>query len=127
MLVATLSAFSTYFCMYAFRKPFSAATFEGLLLWGVELKTCLIASQVIGYTLSKFLGIRFCSEVTRQWRSRALIGCIVVAEAALLLFAVLPNNLKVVAIFINGLPLGMVWGLVCWYLEGRRTSEMLLA
>ena len=52
MLVATLSAFSTYFCMYAFRKPFSAATFEGLLLWGVELKTCLIASQVIGYTLS---------------------------------------------------------------------------
>ena len=127
MLVATLSAFSTYFCMYAFRKPFSAATFEGLLLWGVELKTCLIASQVIGYTLSKFLGIRFCSEVTRQWRSRALIGCIVVAQAALLLFAVLPNNLKVVAIFINGLPLGMVWGLVCWYLEGRRTSEMLLA
>ena len=128
MLIATLSAFSTYFCMYAFRKPFSAATFDGLLFLGsLELKTTLLTSQIIGYTISKFLGIRFCSEITRQWRSRALIGCIVVAEAALLLFAVLPNNLKVVAILINGLPLGMVWGLVCWYLEGRRTSEMLLA
>ena len=43
------------------------------------------------------------------------------------MFAVLPNNLKVVAILLNGLPPGMVWGLVVWYLEGRRTSEMLLA
>src|SRR5262249_25364721 len=31
------------------------------------------------------------------------------------------------AIFLNGLPLGMVWGLVVSYLEGRRTSEILLA
>ena len=31
------------------------------------------------------------------------------------------------AIFCNGLPLGMVWGLVVWYLEGRLTSELLLA
>ena len=32
----------------------------------------------------------------------------------------------VAAIFLNGLPLGMVWGLVILYLEGRRTSELLL-
>ena len=31
------------------------------------------------------------------------------------------------AIFFNGLPLGMVWGLVVWYLEGRQKSESLLA
>ena len=53
-----------------------------------------------------------------------LIHC---AETALVLFAVLPPDLKVLAIFCNGLPLGMVWGLVVWYLEGRRTSELLLA
>ena len=47
--------------------------------------------------------------------------------AALLLFAILPDNLRLVAIFLNGLPLGMVWGLVVWYLEGRRKSELLLA
>ena len=56
-----------------------------------------------------------------------LIAMILVAHFALLLFAVLPNNLKVAAIFLNGLPLGMVWGLVVRYLEGRRTSELLLA
>ena len=31
------------------------------------------------------------------------------------------------AIFLNGLPLGMVWGLVVGFLEGRRTSDLLLA
>ena len=39
----------------------------------------------------------------------------------------LPENLKVVAIFFNGLPLGMVWGLVSRYLEGRKTAELLFA
>ena len=56
-----------------------------------------------------------------------LLMCVLMAEVALLFFAVSPNEWKVVAIFINGLPLGMVWGLVVWYLEGRRTSELLLA
>jgi hypothetical protein len=27
-VIAALAAFSTYSCMYAFRKPFTAATFE---------------------------------------------------------------------------------------------------
>ncbi len=129
MSFATASAFSTYFCMYAFRKPFSAATYEGLqfLGTGVGLKTAFVVSQIVGYALSKVIGIKVCSEVTRDYRSRMLVAMIVIAEGALLLFAVLPNNLKVVAILLNGLPLGMVWGLVVWYLEGRRTSEMLLA
>ena len=52
---------------------------------------------------------------------------IVVAEAALLGFALLPGNLKVLAIFINGLPLRMVWGLVSRYLVGRKTAELLFA
>ena len=49
------------------------------------------------------------------------------AEIGLVGFAVLPNNLKVLAIFVNGLPLGMVWGLVSRYLEGRKTAELLFA
>jgi len=56
-----------------------------------------------------------------------LVGMILAAQTALFAFAVLPPSLKVMAIFFNGLPLGMVWGLVVWYLEGRKTSEMLLA
>jgi hypothetical protein len=49
------------------------------------------------------------------------------AQLTLLCFAILPGNLRIAAIFLNGLSLGMVWGLVVWYLEGRRVSEMLLA
>ena len=52
---------------------------------------------------------------------------IVAAELSLVFYGVLPNQWKFLAIFLNGLPLGMVWGLVVWYLEGRRVSEVLLA
>jgi Family of unknown function (DUF5690) len=126
---AMAAAFSTYFCMYAFRKPFAAAKFAELkfLGTGVDLKTAFVISQIIGYALSKYIGIKVCSEVTRQRRAWTLVSLIAAAELALLLFAVLPPNLKVLAIFLNGLPLGMVWGLVVLYLEGRRTSELLLA
>jgi len=128
-VVAIMAAFSTYFCMYAFRKPFSAASYEGLqfLNTSFDLKTVLVTSQIIGYALSKMIGIKVVSEITRRSRFRMLVGMILVAQAALFAFAVLPPSLKVMAIFFNGLPLGMVWGLVVWYLEGRKTSEMLLA
>jgi len=129
VLFAIGASFSTYFCMYAFRKPFSAGTYEGLTLLGtqVDLKTAFVISQILGYTLSKYLGIKFCSEVTRRSRLGMLLALVAVAEVALLLFAVLPPQLKILALFANGIPLGMVWGLVVWHLEGRRTSELLLA
>ncbi len=129
MSFAIASSFSTYFCMYAFRKPFSAAEYQGLLFLGttLELKTVFVVSQILGYALSKVIGIKVCSEVTRNNRSRMLMAMIFAAQLSLLLFAILPDSLKAAAIFLNGLSLGMVWGLVVWYLEGRRVSEMLLA
>jgi len=127
--VAIAAAFSTYFAMYAFRKPFAAATFEGQFFLGthVALKTAIVISQILGYALSKYIGIKVCSEVTPERRARLLIGLVLWAQAALVLYGFLPDSAKVVAIFLNGLPLGMIWGLVVWYLEGRRTSELLLA
>ena len=127
--VAVAAAFSTYFAMYAFRKPFAAATFEGQFFLGthVALKTAIVISQILGYALSKYIGIKVCSEVTPAKRARLLVGLVLWAQAALILYGFLPDNWKVVAIFLNGLPLGMIWGLVVWYLEGRRTSELLLA
>lgn len=44
-----------------------------------------------------------------------------------MLYGFVPDRWKFVAIFMNGLPLGMIWGLVVWYLEGRTVSELLLA
>jgi len=129
VLFAITASFSTYFCMYAFRKPFSAGQYEGLALGGtqIDLKTAFVISQILGYALSKYLGIKLCSEVTRGRRLGMLLGLVAFAEVALLLFAILPPQFKILALFANGLPLGMVWGLVVWYLEGRRTSELLLA
>jgi phosphonate degradation associated HDIG domain protein len=126
---ATTAAFATYFCMYAFRKPFAAARFDGEYFLGgeVALKTAFVVSQILGYTVSKYIGIKVCPEVRPERRAIMLVLLVVSAEAALVVFAVLPRDLKVVAIFCNGLPLGMVWGLVVWYLEGRLTSELLLA
>ncbi len=126
---AIATSFCTYFCMYAFRKPFAAGTFEGESVFGgaLELKTAFVISQIIGYTLSKYMGILVCSGLARNRRLAFLVGAVVMAETALLLFAVLPTSWKIAAIFMNGLPLGMVWGFVVSYLEGRRASEVQLA
>jgi hypothetical protein len=126
-LLASGLAFVTYFCMYAFRKPFAAASYNDAGFLGLDLKTAFVISQVVGYTVSKFLGIKWVSEVTRTGRLRLLLSLIAAAELALLGFALLPPRAKVLALFFNGLPLGMIWGLVVRYLEGRRASELLLA
>ena len=119
-------AFVAYFSMYAFRKPFAAAAFEGESFFdtGLELKTALILGQLLGYALSKYVGVRLVSEVRRP--SRALLASIALAELALVGFALLPGEAGVLALFFNGLPLGLVWGLVVRHLEGRRQSELLL-
>src|SRR5947208_15299810 len=83
---AIVAAFSTYFCMYAFRKPFAAAKFEGefFLHTTVALKTAIVISQIIGYALSKYIGIKVCSEATAPRRAIPLVALIVWPELALL-------------------------------------------
>lgn len=126
---AIAAAFTTYFCMYAFRKPFGAGTFEGQaelpLVGAIDLKILFVVSQILGYCLSKFAGIKIISEMTAGKRAAAILFVIGIAEAALLLFAVLPSPWNALAMFVNGVPLGMVWGLVFGFLEGRRVSEAL--
>lgn len=126
-LYCITAAFGTYFCMYAFRKPISAGTFETVTAWGLAYKPVLIASQVIGYTLSKFIGIKFVSEISASRRATTILILIGIAEVALLLFAITPAPYNVLMLFLNGLPLGMVFGLVLGFLEGRRVSEALIA
>ncbi|GGB93177.1 DUF5690 family protein [Dyadobacter sediminis] len=122
---AVIASFGTYFCMYAFRKPFSAGLYEGLEIGNIGYKAILIISQVAGYTLSKFAGIKVISELRHRSRIRLIILLILVAEAALLLFGLVPFPYNFIFLFINGLPLGIVYGIVFSFLEGRRFTEML--
>jgi len=127
LLFAGAMAFSTYFCMYAFRKPFTAATYDGQEAFGLAMKSALVIAQLLGYTVSKFLGISLVSGLAPQRRAIAIVALLLSAELALVGVAFVPAPLQVVCLFANGLPLGMVFGLVVTYLEGRRATEALAA
>lgn len=124
---AAAAAFGTYFCMYGFRKPFTAASFAGTDVWGIDLKTLVVSTQVLGYMVSKFIGIKVISEMPPQRRALAILVLIALAELALVLFGVSPRPWNTAWLFFNGLSLGMVFGLVLGFLEGRRLTEALTA
>jgi MFS family permease len=111
--------------MYGLRKPFTVAEFNGLILWRMDFKALLIISQVVGYALSKFIGIKVISEMKHNYRAVSIIILSGISEVSLILFSIVNPPYNLIFLFLNGLPLGMIWGLVFAYLEGRRTTEIL--
>ncbi len=124
-LLAGSAAMSAYVCMYAFRKPFAAATFDGLHFLGFDYKAWLVMAQILGYFCSKLAGIKLISEMQRVGRGLVLLLLIGIAAVALLGFAVVPAPWNILFLFLNGLPLGLVWGVLFSYLEGRRATELM--
>ena len=124
-VVASLAAFGAYTAMYAFRKPFSAGTFSGQEVGGISLKVLFVVAQLLGYTLSKFLGIKIVSEAGAGRRIALIAGLIGLAFLPLVLLPQVPPWAQVGCLFVNGLPLGMIWGLIFGFLEGRRVTEFL--
>jgi len=124
-IYAAGSAFCLYTCVYSFRKTFSVATFQGMEFWNVSYKSWLVIFQVIGYALSKFIGIKVISELKASSRSNGILLMVSIAGASWLLFALVPPPYNIIFLFTNGFSLGMVWGMVFGYLEGRRFTEVL--
>jgi len=124
-IYAAGSAFCLYTCVYSFRKTFSVATFQGMEFWNVSYKSWLVIFQVIGYALSKFIGIKVISELKASSRSNGILLMVSIAVASWLLFALISPPYNIIFLFTNGLSLGMVWGMVFGYLEGRRFTEVL--
>lgn len=124
-LYASTLIFLVYTCAYAFRKPFTVGLYEGETLWGFDIKILYVLFEVIGYACSKFLGVKLLPGMKHSQRIYYTIGLMSFSEVALLGFALLPPYLKVFALFLSGLPLGMIWGVLFSYLEGRRISEVL--
>jgi hypothetical protein len=122
---AACTAFCLYTSIYAFRKTFSVATFEGLEYFGVSYKVWLVTFQVIGYAMAKFIGIKVIAELRPESRAKGILLMVVIGGISWLFFAIVPPPYNVIFLFTNGFPLGMVWGMVFQYMEGRRVTEVL--
>lgn len=120
-------ALLSYSLVYALRKPFTAATFEGLDFFGMDYKTATSIVQIAGYFLSKLIGIKVISEMRKESRLRFIVLSVAVAELSLVLFGCLPRPFNVLALFFNGLSLGCMWGVIFSFLEGRRVTDLLAA
>ncbi|MEO5997932.1 MAG: DUF5690 family protein [Chitinophagaceae bacterium] len=125
--LAAIVSFSAYTCIFSFRKAFNVAAYQGYTLWGIDYKIVLVITQVFGYMLSKFYGIRFIAELKRIGRGKLIILLVGISWAAWLLFALLPAPYNFWCLFLNGFPLGMLWGIVFSYVEGRRTTDLISA
>ncbi len=122
---ASLTGFCLYTSVYAFRKTFTAATFDELVYWGISYKIWLITFQVVGYGCAKFVGIKLISELRASARARGILIMVAISTISWLFFALVPPPYNLVFLFTNGFPLGMVWGMVFQYMEGRRMTEVL--
>ncbi len=123
-LFAAFVCFAAYACMTAFRKAFNVAEYEGSFL-GLDFKVVLVITQVFGYMFSKFYGIKFISELKRFGRGRLILILIGISWLAWLLFAIVPAPYNFWALAMNGFPLGMLWGIVFSYVEGRRATDFI--
>lgn len=124
-LYASVVSFCLYTCIFALRKTFGVATYEGLAYWGVDYKILMVTFQVIGYLISKFVGIKVVSEMKSTYRTQGILLMVSIASVSWFFFAITPAPYNLIFLFFNGLPLGMVWSLVFGYLEGRRNTEVL--
>ena len=124
-LYASIITFLTYATVYGFRKGFTVCTFEGMSFAGIQFKVWLVISQVLGYACSKIYGIRFISELKRMGRGKVILFLTGISWLALLLFALIPAPYNIVFMFLNGFPLGMIWGVVFSYVEGRRATDFI--
>ena len=124
-LYAAVVVFLAYTMIFGFRKTFTVATFDGLTVAGYSYKTVLVISQMLGYLLAKFYGIKYIAELKRTGRGKIIILLTAIAWLSWLLFALVPIPYNIVFLFINGFPLGMLWGVVFSYVEGRRSTDFI--
>jgi hypothetical protein len=124
-LFAAVITFLTYATVYGFRKGFTVCSFEGLSYAGIGYKVWLVISQVLGYACSKVYGIRFISELKKMGRGKLILLLAGISWGSLLLFAIIPAPWNIPFMFINGFPLGMIWGIVFSYVEGRQATDFI--
>jgi MFS family permease len=124
-IYAAITVFLAYTMIFGFRKSFTVATFDDITVAGYSYKTLLVISQVLGYMLAKFYGIKYVAELERTGRGAVILLLTGIAWFSWLGFALVPVPYNILFLFINGFPLGMLWGVVFSYIEGRRGTDFI--
>lgn len=110
--------------MYAIRKPFTALVYSQDIL-GYGIKSWMVLAQLLGYTLSKFVGIKWLGELNRNHRFRMIVLILTSATIPLLLMGFSNCKYWPIWMLLNGFPLGLIWGIVFSYIEGRNLTELI--
>jgi hypothetical protein len=86
-----------------------------------------MARNVSGHRIRvvQIRGDQVISELKATSRAIGILIMVSVAGVSWLLFGLVPAPYSIVFLFTNGFPLGLVWGMVFGYLEGRRFTEVL--
>jgi hypothetical protein len=126
-ILAGLSAFLTYLCFYPFRRAYTAATYQDLIFWGVQFKILIITAQVLGFAISKGIGIKIVSEMMPEHRAVNLFKITALSWFFMLFFALVPPPYNLIFILLASLPLGLFYGIILGFLEGRRVTDFLVA
>lgn len=124
-IYAAITVFLAYTMIFGFRKSFTVATFDGITVAGYSYKTLLVISQVLGYMLAKFYGVKYIAELKRSGRGAIIFILTGIAWFSWLCFALVPVPYNIIFLFVNGFPLGMLWGVVFSYIEGRRGTDFI--
>lgn len=119
------AALLSYSLVYALRKPYTAASFDGMTFLGVDYKVAVTTIQILGYMIAKFFGIKIISELKKENRFKFFVYSAVLAEMALVGFGMLSAPYNVAAMFVNGLSLGCMWGVIFSFIEGRKVTDIL--
>ena len=75
------AALLSYSLVYALRKPFTAAGFDGLDFFGMDYKTATSIVQISGYFISKLIGIKVISELKKENRLKFIILSVEIGRA----------------------------------------------
>lgn len=124
-IYASVVLFLLYTCCYAYRKPFTVGLYRDSDWGGFDLKIIFVLSEIVGYACSKFIGTVILPSIPKKHRIWYVIGLLSFSELAWMGFGAFPTALKIICVFFSGLPLGMIWGILFSFIEGRRISEVL--
>ena len=95
------AALLSYSLVYALRKPFTAASFDGMEAFGLDYKVLTTIIQILGYLIAKFVGIKLISELKKENRMKFILVSILIAELSLVMFGLLPAPYNIFAMFLQ--------------------------